>query len=966
MPRAPVSNASLFAGAEFPLLPFLAPRVFVESPVSTKFRRDHGGKSNGQRKEQGRGKQQENLRAQQEKSCARAGPGDGGHGLPIQSSSPSRLQRRPTQVGACSSSPHPTSDINRRYIGISVFARQHLRPYSTSTTDDGAIAAQRVKPIDKPGTAVRRLTNPRSSRREKLLNDVTKQLAKYKKDRPRLTPDLLFKHGIYRSLRRRATNLRQHGATRADLTRLGKLENYQDGLIEAFAALERATYLNMKQNTTRINIKHHHLCAHFSSLVFGGDARHETQQAWNNWMALDAVTRKNAFRPLLLYLLDRKPGRAMHFIHIIANDSLLHDWNSELIADALGYLSEIHMNAEYGLVEDWDGDAVTVKRNFVPGFTHAYQKALAHQRNVCGQGLLYNLAQLSEIQDLKKVVDCFFEHKTHVGFDTTLHYANTFAEAGEITYSIRCLQNLKNSGPARFQTLMADRERLRWTCALILRKSMSINQDYHETPKMVADIVNLGVRLDTKLYNVVMNNAMEAGDYATAFKVYNNLEENQLTPAPETYSILLHGCTLQDNPAMFSQFAEHCANIAFESKNSWLAGDYIYYLYILHQSDEDKSKQLRLLRDAYVRYFDPATLEALGDSGLQTALPKHGGADHQEPSSNGRLGLEPTNFVLKIMLRAEIEAAQVRSNHEIEYLYQRFKTLIQQDEHKMLSNVARDSITWNAFLDAFCEKAQFASASQVIKDMAATTQPEIHSWNILMHAFAKRGQIQAADRVFELMHSRGIDPSQVSYNILLKGYARKQLTERVTEVMQHVDLDKAMRPDVLSQLTRMTNRRELMRNLEKIQQRKEAMEQEQAEIRTREDKLRWEPPLRLSDIKKDPVAFQERSNRLDQVSPVLEPEPDMYGFLNPAPGVSDPNIQPFSDDSRRGSTKPTGEDDGLAHDASPSTTDGSAPTASPGTESELLNVQPASVVSRKLPKFSARKVLSTRPRRVWN
>ena len=57
--------------------------------------------------------------------------------------------------------------------------------------------------------------------------------------------------------------------------------------------------------------------------------------------------------------------------------------------------------------------------------------------------------------------------------------------------------------------------------SLTLHRSMLNREGYHETTRIVGAFVDLGVKLDILLYNIVMHNAMEASDYSTAFKVFN-------------------------------------------------------------------------------------------------------------------------------------------------------------------------------------------------------------------------------------------------------------------------------------------------------------------------------------------------------------------------------------------------------------------------------------------------------------
>ncbi|KNG52328.1 hypothetical protein DDE82_000535 [Stemphylium lycopersici] len=425
-----------------------------------------------------------------------------------------------------------------------------------------------------------------------------------------------------------------------------------------------------------------------------------------------------------------------------------------------------------------------------------------------------------------------------------LHYASAFGEAGEVEYALKCLHQLRERYTAVAWEAMLERERLQWTCATILRKSMSTSHDFHQTPSVVAAFVHLGIKMNILLYNIVMHNAMEAGDYSTAFRVYNTLESNGLEPDKHTYSILLHGCTLQSNPAMFESFAQHCSEVAKESKDPWLATDYLYYLYVRHRIDTENEHSPVLLWDAYSKHFSLAPLKPFVASG--TINSSH---ERDENTLDSTL-LPPPPVALYLMLQVEIRSALAISNQRVFNLYQRFKSVAAEGGGAAWKSLIRNPTIWNAFLLAFCGKQQFANASQLVRDMTdGPVQPNIYTWNIFMQAFFKTGQVQAAERVFEIMRNRGTDPDQFTYGVLLRGYAKAQLMERIGETMNLVETEQELEPDLLQALASVVNRRQLMLTLERSRLYKEERAQEETDRKAKDEQARWQPPLfKAADI----------------------------------------------------------------------------------------------------------------------
>tara|TARA_R110002003_G_scaffold448_16_gene19951 strand:- start:9858 stop:12005 length:2148 start_codon:yes stop_codon:yes gene_type:complete len=656
---------------------------------------------------------------------------------------------------------------------------------------------------------------------------------------------------------------------------------------------------------------------------------------------------------LLVYLLDRKPGRAMQFIHVLANDPLLRDRKSEAIADALGHLSKLHAEGLYSPRGDWSRDKTSVRRSFVPAFFHIYCKALAGRRHVCSQDLLFNIVGLADTEDLSKVFDCLIENRAFLGFDTILHYANAFAKAGKFQSALRCLKRIKALNRATTWTTLSDRERIRWTCALILRKSIAKGQNYHETPGIVAAIVHLGIKMDILLYNVVMHNAMEAGDYVTAFKVYNALDSNGLKADKHTFSILLHGCASQSNPALFSSFALYCAEVAKSTQDTWLATDYLHYIYARHQNDDNKMQTLAILRQAYRQFFPEKAIELLNQRLRSTRI-----RDKDTPSSSTNFHeLPPSPVALYIVLQAQIQAAQSEGTQQVQALYQLFRLLAQQGNDPTLTELAKRPVIWNAFLLAFCQQEQFSSASQLLKDMTdGSPQPNIYSWNIFMQAFFKTNQVQAAERVFEILRSRGIDPDQYTYGVLLRGYVKAQLVERIGQTMEQISTEEELDADLLRSLARVVKRNQLMLTLEKSRIDKESKAELKAQKEAKEERERWQAPrltldepeteelgpVAASSTREDAVeGHRDLQSQSDfevedsflratprQLEPLVEPSPRPH---KPAENEVDPDVQYRKLQEQLGLVAPALVDS--AYDAQPRQTEAISPIrADPGFE----------------------------------
>ncbi|OAL48829.1 hypothetical protein IQ07DRAFT_655493 [Pyrenochaeta sp. DS3sAY3a] len=802
MPRVRVPNPALIARADCPVLPFLLPRVIAESRIH----RD--------------------VHHATEKETDTALAGHGTLAPTLSRTKPHNNHSRHVSGSASHRKP-PTTPVGLLYADISSFARQHIRAFSTATSPKET--NNRTKPSQSKSHETRptRSTPAPPKALEQEERRLSRYLARYTS---RLSSDDIYKSGQYRSICRRIDNLQHWNRTHLDLSERNAHAVSRSGLIQAFAALDRRTFPSLAQHTREITLEHDPQCAGLVARLFSHSA--DWTQTGNRWMELDHDSRRKWYQRLLLYLLDCEPSRALDFIQVLAHDELLRGSRAGIIADALEHLSNIHRGGKYDTTRGWGDDPEANSRSFIPAFVHIFKPTLCEQKDVCSQELLYNLVGLAQGEDLKEVFRCLSQSRTGLSFDTLLHYANAFGEAGHHFDAIRCLKQLKMRFRASWESVV-DRQRLRWTCALILRKSMSKSQAYHETPSIVASFVQLGIKMDITLYNVVMHNAMEAGDHSIAFKVYNTLESNGLEPDAHTFSILLQGCTVQDDSAIFHKFAQHCAEKAKELKHPYLATDYLYYHYMLHNNIPDPGQTAATLWQSFLKFFSAEDLQPLiiEQPDLMASV--------VQQSSEPEPKVESSSMAMYIMLRAELRSAQAVSTHRVSRLYKQFRDLAQTPA---LSELAQQPVVWNAFLLAFCQKSQFADASQVIKDMSnGFAQPNVYSWNILMQAFFKTNQVQAAERVFDIMRDRGVVPDQYTYGVLLRGYAKAQMVDRVGEIMQHKSLDQELEPDLLALFARVVDRKKLTTTLEKSRIYRENKAQTKAKQLAGDQRRRWEP-----------------------------------------------------------------------------------------------------------------------------
>lgn len=886
MRRARVPSASLITGADALLLPWLAPRAFAaESPVSTRHQRRGGAIAKAQQVAD-RAKAAADVDERLSRCQDQARPRPARPRQPTCSNGPScRTLTRP-----CA----PRSQ-HLRYADIASFARRHVRDYTIhapasgqSTATTATTATTHTANITNGSRYAGRLSwkkqlaeeaadlapEEQKARRFELCAKVENRLHRHRQRLRRANGGRKVNplyDGQYRSMHRFLFNIKNWnaGVQKVWKDNFTDVEN-EPWLLRTFAALERSIYPSLQALTKPIQLHHAPECRDFAQRLLDDVQTEGETRFFPNWYQSHETP--DLYEGALVYMLDRAPGFAQDFITTLAHDDRL-DMFMPLLADAFAYLGMLHVKGDYPAEQGWEATPELNTRKFVTAFLTCMPNM---DPSVYSQDLLHSLIVFADTEDTKKIFSALVESEARFALGTTLHFASAFGEVGEFRLALQCLQHHLVAAPGAYNRNMVNFERFLWTCAVILRGSMLKAKEYHETPAIVAAFVELGVELDLLLYNVVMSNAMEAGDYATAFRVFNALESNGLKPDKHTLSILLHGCTIQPDPAMFTAYAEFCRQQAKELEDSWLGTDFVYYKSICEQNKDDAPRDASSIWDAYLDLFDLAPLRAFVRHGSRVMKD----AVDRDALKGERKRLDPLPSTLYHMLKTEIHVIEPLSIHYLENLYKTFKRAISSpNAHPALVDLSRQHTIWNVFLHAFCKRHQHASAYAILDDMTAhSTPPDVYSWNILMHAMFKSGQVAAADRILELMRAHGIDPDAFTYKIMVRGYAKAQLVDRVAATMQHLPEEPQLAPDLLHALSQVQKRTALGALLEKNRLAKLRTDAEEKERKAKAEEQRFQPPT-FKSLFARAVTFKEPTHwdhgTREEADDFMEPDDDV-------------------------------------------------------------------------------------------
>ncbi len=325
----------------------------------------------------------------------------------------------------------------------------------------------------------------------------------------------------------------------------------------------------------------------------------------------------------------------------------------------------------------------------------------------------------------------------------------------------------------------------RSVCSTLLRRSITQPDGLRESLRVVSTIVDMGVVLDNPICDIIMLNAIEAGDLKTAFDVYHSLMQRGLRPTERTFTVLLKGCkTNIDNVEMLNEvIRDAISNINVRA--STLVTSNIMHCLALHHSKHHPETALQTLTEAYVQFFDLAPLQRLGLP-MPTIPPTRMTTEDPMP---------PTPHVLGYMIGASINHTLQHDQNpkQIIPLYTRWRELTESGDPAFAVTATTDHIA-NIFLSAFIRRPSgLLSAAQLVKAMqrplpesagVQQIQPTVQTWNIFLHGFSRHGQTKLAEKVLNYMRSKGVPEDTVTWNTLLMGYAKVQNLDGAVDVIK--------------------------------------------------------------------------------------------------------------------------------------------------------------------------------------
>ncbi|MCJ1243460.1 hypothetical protein MMC30_000657 [Trapelia coarctata] len=489
------------------------------------------------------------------------------------------------------------------------------------------------------------------------------------------------------------------------------------------------------------------------------------QSSAGNWGNMSPDEKAQLWHPALIHALQSDPETAL----LMLDDNLTNE--GQFFPDYVAKDSLEHLACLY--LQDVDDPLETsIALLYRTAYLHLSTYGRLNGSASLSQRTVYLLSKYCGDDMFLSFIDHLQHHKSHITSNSKLHIMERCAQLGKIGIALSLLGTIPGPDLAE--------DAVQSFCVGLLRADMEVDDLYGLRSNILAYMLKVGVRPNRQFANVIILNAMEAGDLKTAWRSHEIAVENGLLPDVFTYTCLLKGVQRGDHRSKISYVQECAAKDGALATSLRLRCEILYALYVAKGHGPEWRPFLDLL-PTYREFFD---IQPLIDLGI---------LDHREGPQPAPIPPAPPVQALGLMILAWLhkqnDLAKAQESYNAYFRHVR-------EGHHIIAPLAQTDHTANAFIHAFgCHAKTLPLCTQVIQHMLKSdvadpvkiAPPRVQTWNILLYSFIRNRQAAAAEKVLTIMQSRGHEPNQVTWNTLLGGYASMQDVIGVVQSMKRLE-----------------------------------------------------------------------------------------------------------------------------------------------------------------------------------
>ena len=392
------------------------------------------------------------------------------------------------------------------------------------------------------------------------------------------------------------------------------------------------------------------------------------------------------------------------------------------------------------------------------------------------QDLVYLVLQHSDDSRVLSLYGLLGSNNVVLQVSTMLQFLDRFLYMGKVNLSIKVLDIIVKTG---FDTSM---DRIQMACVKLLRARFDTPAEYIVRSNILTQILEMGIRPKVAMFNTILLNAGEGGDFANAWQTYTLAKENSIIPDSITYGVLLKGAVISGNPSNLGMVLceiQANKNVLTDLR---LVNDVLNAVSLTSPGDE-----FGAMLDFYKQHCDLRPIQELSMCGDET----------KPPPSTTCHRVWPTSFILTRMILAYVKLHQGSLGliHNYNLYYQHVK-----ENHPLIAPLAQKDIVANSFILAFGkDPSTLQHCTTVIRHMLELSSPNFlvfgsipyaapttQTWSILVAAYFRHHQRRPAEKVLDMMRERGIPRDIVTWNTLIAGYARMRDMDAAVDAVERM------------------------------------------------------------------------------------------------------------------------------------------------------------------------------------
>lgn len=483
------------------------------------------------------------------------------------------------------------------------------------------------------------------------------------------------------------------------------------------------------------------------------------------WRAMQRHEKAMFWQRLAIWLLQNDPRSFLEFLIVTTESQEKPDFT--MVVDCLLYMDNFYY-ADW--LKDWKSGAHTYESLIETCLHPGHWPIISLPQK--GVRLYIRRAGLEAVALALRLVR---ERSIQVTAETALCFMWRFTKLGDVKSALDALGFIPFIKDPKFP--MDSEGVLRHCCKLLTLDSVQDGIEGRNF-RILPRLLELGVRPDRDMMNVVLSNAFKTGDPQLGADMLQFMKSHGHEFDSYTYVTLLTDAVARGDRGRAEVLFREVGMQEELRKNPYIASKIFHSHFVFTvknmDADADPSGVFYSMLDMYNAIHDITPLKELFII-----------SPHYTPRAGGA-NTPPSHIALYLMIATYFRCQNRLAT--VQRIYNRFHELVTQG-HPTIAPLAETDHTYNEFLIALRGNPRgLRSCVRLVEDMLHSAippdsssgkaitpvKPTMRTWTLLLSAFIYNRQPLAAEKIKEMMAKHKVKYNDVTWNTIVNGYANAQ------------------------------------------------------------------------------------------------------------------------------------------------------------------------------------------------